>query len=132
MLMTIDMDGLKYINDTYGHIQGDIAINTLGRALDNARTQHNEVCARVGGDEFYVFAMNYDNEKADNFKKRVYNYLDEYNQSSDNQYMVEASCGVVVVDTYEDNEDVSLEYYMKLCDYYMYQNKRERKRGRTN
>ena len=132
MLMTIDMDGLKYINDTYGHIQGDIAINTLGRALDNARTQHNEVCARVGGDEFYVFAMNYDNEKADDFKKRVYNYLDEYNQSSDNQYMVEASCGVVVVDTYEDNEDVSLEYYMKLCDYYMYQNKRERKRGRTS
>ncbi len=133
MLMTIDMDGLKYINDTYGHIQGDIAINTLGRALSNARTkQHNEVCARVGGDEFYVFAMDYDQQKADMFKDRVYKYLEEYNSKSDNQYMVEASCGVVVVDSYDEEEDISLEYYMKLCDYYMYQNKRERKRGRTN
>lgn len=132
MLMTIDMDGLKYINDTYGHIQGDIAISTLGRALNSARTEQEEVCARVGGDEFYVFAMNYDDARANEFKTKVYDYLDKYNKESDSEYMVEASCGVVVVDTSEDNENVSLEYYMKLCDYYMYQNKRERKKGRTN
>lgn len=51
-----DMDGLKTINDTKGHLAGDAAIRTLGELLDDCfRT--TDVIGRLGGDEFAVFTM---------------------------------------------------------------------------
>jgi diguanylate cyclase (GGDEF)-like protein len=53
MLLFIDLDGLKSINDTHGHKAGDEAIKLAARALrDTART--SDVVARLGGDEFLV------------------------------------------------------------------------------
>lgn len=50
-LFSIDMDGLKMVNDTYGHGEGDFAINTLANAIADV-TGLRGVCARFGGDEF--------------------------------------------------------------------------------
>jgi diguanylate cyclase (GGDEF)-like protein len=53
MLLFIDLDGLKSINDTHGHRAGDEAIKLAAQALrDTART--SDVVARLGGDEFLV------------------------------------------------------------------------------
>jgi len=50
-LMVFDLDGLKAINDTYGHATGDRALRTLGDIIRRA-TRLMDVAARPGGDEF--------------------------------------------------------------------------------
>ncbi len=52
-VMVIDMDGLKAINDQYGHRAGDEAIRELARRLA-ASVRANDLVARLGGDEFGV------------------------------------------------------------------------------
>ncbi len=64
MVMFIDMDGLKMINDTYGHKSGDIAIRSMATILHECCT-NGEICCRFGGDEFIVFAANYTQQDAD-------------------------------------------------------------------
>ena len=95
MLIAIDMDDLKYINDTYGHIQGDNAIQLLGKALSYS-SMGKEICARVGGDEFNVIAGDYSQDELDDFMSSVLNYIESYNEISDVPYNINASYGVKI------------------------------------
>lgn len=56
--MSLDLNFLKVINDTYGHEKGDISIKTICRIVCNV-FDHSPVF-RVGGDEFVVILMNED------------------------------------------------------------------------
>ena len=51
--MMMDLDNLKYINDTYGHDCGDGYIRSAADVLRNNAGPH-EIAARMSGDEFYV------------------------------------------------------------------------------
>ncbi len=55
-IIMIDLDGLKQINDTYGHSKGDELICEAGQALQQA-TRRQDVVARIGGDEFAVLGI---------------------------------------------------------------------------
>lgn len=55
-VIMIDLDGLKQINDTYGHSKGDELICQAGQALQQA-TRRQDVVARIGGDEFAVLGV---------------------------------------------------------------------------
>ena len=55
-LLFIDLDGLKTINDTYGHDKGDAAISAVADALKMA-SRASDVVARLGGDEFIVGSL---------------------------------------------------------------------------
>lgn len=52
--LMIDFDNFKEVNDTYGHMQGDIALKTLATTLRN-NYRSTDIVARFGGDEFAVF-----------------------------------------------------------------------------
>lgn len=52
-LLMVDLDNLKYINDTYGHLVGDEALNLLSKTLQWWRRSYDWV-GRWGGDEFLV------------------------------------------------------------------------------
>lgn len=52
-ILGVDMDGLKYINDTYGHRAGDAAIREIGQRL-REQVRQSDLVARIGGDEFMV------------------------------------------------------------------------------
>lgn len=62
MIFTADMDKLKYINDKYGHSHGDIALKVVANALQRV-ADDDEICIRLGGDEFMVIGMDYDEAK---------------------------------------------------------------------
>lgn len=55
-VVLFDLDGFKFINDTYGHAAGDEVLQRMGEALrTNARS--GEILARLGGDEFAVLLL---------------------------------------------------------------------------
>ena len=124
MLIAIDMDDLKYINDTYGHIQGDNAIQLLGKALSYS-SMGKEICARVGGDEFNVIAGDYSQDELDDFMSSVLNYIESYNEISDVPYNINASYGVILVREFSQGD---LEYYMNISDDLMYKQKGAKKK----
>lgn len=116
-VVAADLDRLKYINDTYGHAEGDKMIVSMANALTEAAGE-NTICARMGGDEFDVAGICDREEEA-------YEYLERFEKKR-KDYGVHVSCGIVVTDLEENN---GLEYYMNLSDYYMYKNKTAKKSG---
>ena len=64
------MDDLKYVNDHYGHNEGDYSLCTISEAMSRA-SSNGEICLRTGGDEFVVLAADYSEEKAKLFVERL-------------------------------------------------------------
>jgi diguanylate cyclase (GGDEF)-like protein len=121
VLVSADLNGLKTINDTYGHADGDIAISTVGQALAQ-ESSANATCARFGGDEFVAaWACNSSSsEEEAAFRKRIQNYLDEFNASSGKPYTISSSLGIVVA---VPSEDITLDEFIKVTDEKMYEEK---------
>ena len=70
-LCFVDMDNLKYINDSCGHASGDIALKSIGYILREYEKKYAGVVGRYGGDEFVVLLTSLDDEK------ELRNVLDE-------------------------------------------------------
>jgi len=127
VLISIDMNRLKYINDTFGHAEGDFAICSLAKAVERIGTQDG-ICARFGGDEFdCVFFTDdkafYTEEK---IQKELQNHLDVTDGMQEKEYPVTASVGMAVK---EITKDFAIEDLIKTADRLMYQNKKENKRS---
>ena len=82
----VDLDGLKVINDIYGHDEGDLSIKKLGIILKRA-FKHDSIIGRMGGDEFLVlYASDEDNvEKLirEQLSQKETEVNDEYKQEID-------------------------------------------------
>lgn len=122
----IDMDGLKPINDIYGHHEGDSALKSVGYAILEAAAT-GQIGARIGGDEFEVIFPCEDEGDVKNWIRVFERSLEKYNQKSGKAYEVHASWGYkVAVPTVDD----SIESFMKESDNIMYRNKVENKKKR--
>ncbi len=125
-VLLADLDGLKSINDTYGHDEGDNAIRTVAYALrDN--TPSNAVCARLGGDE--LMAIIPDVFNVDELNKRIESYLAGYNQISGKPYSVSASIGGYIA---ENIPELDFEEVIRNSDRKMYAVKVTRPNRRKN
>ncbi len=62
-LLFVDMDNLKYINDTCGHDGGDIALKSIGYILREYEKKYDGVVGRYGGDEFVLLLTGLDDQK---------------------------------------------------------------------
>ncbi len=126
-IIMMDADGLKGINDTYGHEKGDIYLKKIGETIASAGTR-NQIAARQGGDEFVLFLYGYDSEEE---LIKTIGVL-EYRQSNcfaalDENINVPLrfSLGYCLV-----KEDMDYLRLLKEADEKMYQNKLERKGAR--
>lgn len=61
-LCFVDLDNLKYINDTYGHSGGDVALKSVGYILREYEKKYDGVVGRYGGDEFVMLMTDLDDE----------------------------------------------------------------------
>lgn len=118
-LAFIDMDGLKYLNDTFGHEAGDEAIVELAAAIKRT-FRGSDIVARVGGDEFAIF-MNAPIAEAREAVQRLRDELRETVTESGNA--IRASIGVV-----DGFRATSLAELMREADSAMYDEKSGRQR----
>ncbi|MDR2713530.1 MAG: diguanylate cyclase, partial [Clostridiales bacterium] len=116
-----DMDGLKNINDLYGHNEGDFALRTLAQGLKSAVRQSEHVF-RLGGDEFLVVLLNSSEEEA----KRIISDARSTISIHDKPYEITFSFGVIHV---EGNMSMAVEQIIQSADKKMYAEKNIRKRN---
>ena len=119
MVVSADLNGLKPINDTYGHADGDIAITAVGKALSEAAFK-DFTCARFGGDEFVAAGRVESREDEFLFRKRVEESLDAFNSISGKPYKVSSSIGCFIG---VPNEHITLDDFIKAADEKMYEDK---------
>ncbi|MBQ6904418.1 MAG: GGDEF domain-containing protein, partial [Lachnospiraceae bacterium] len=102
-----DLDYLKEINDTFGHGEGDIAIQVSASILSGALAP-DSVLGRSGGDEFVCFFRGKDEAAADAFVQAVKESCDHYNETSGKPFYVEVSVGCYVFDVEEGSDLLSV------------------------
>lgn len=69
-LVLMDMNGLKRINDTYGHMYGDAAIQAAAQILNRCSAEQ-KLISRLGGDEFALFLYGYEKEMLEQYIKEI-------------------------------------------------------------
>jgi len=119
----IDLDGLKVINDTYGHEEGDNAISQVANAILFAK-HDADVCSRTGGDEFFVLGICKAREEAEAVITGIHSFLKEYNLNSRKVYEVDCSCGLYIAPAARVK---TFESVMKFADQVMYSVKSNKK-----
>ena len=121
--LSVDLDNLKTINDTYGHAEGDVAIVSVAQVLSEVVTENN-TCARVGGDEFYAIVCSEGSDQKEEIRKRFYELLEEKNKEINKEYTLHASVGIhTVAIGYMDR---AFEH-LQMADRLMYEAKRKYK-----
>ncbi len=98
IVMFLDLDGFKNINDTLGHDAGDFVLKTVGEKL-RSKLRSNDIVARIGGDEFAV-AVN-DVKERSIAQKIAKNLIEAVNQPckyKEKTCQVGVSIGIVIID----------------------------------
>lgn len=117
----IDLDGLKRINDTFGHHEGDLALQDTA-ALLRRTFRESDVIARIGGDEFAVLAVEMDERWGNSWEGRLQEQLTAANVERDRGYDLVLSVGVAAVDP---RVRQPLEERLNMADVEMYRVKRD-------
>jgi diguanylate cyclase (GGDEF)-like protein len=76
-IAVIDLDQLKHVNDTHGHLAGDVLLRTAAHALQST-IRHGDRVARLGGDEFGVLLISDDGGHPDALRERLAEALHEH------------------------------------------------------
>lgn len=119
-----DLDHLKYINDTYGHNEGDWYIRYFADIV-RFNIREEDLFARIGGDEFCIILNNCTKEKAERKLKKMQSMF-----GSEKAHSYEKSFSFGLVEIPENHAPVSVETVLHQADMFMYQQKREKNRTR--
>jgi diguanylate cyclase (GGDEF)-like protein/PAS domain S-box-containing protein len=98
VLIYIDLDQFKVVNDTVGHLAGDELLKQVS-ALLNSHTRESDILARLGGDEFALLMIGCDLTHAVKVADQLREQLAEFPFTWDNHhFQIGASFGIVVID----------------------------------
>ena len=121
-IFMLDINNLKYVNDTFGHDKGDELIKNSSLAIkETFMNEEGKNCYRLGGDEFIAIIDNID-------EANITNYIFKF-QEKQKEYNVSIATG------YAYTDDISIDGYEKLmieADKRMYDNKKEMKEQLKN
>lgn len=121
MVIFLDLNGLKYVNDNFGHNVGDKYISGVSQAMLSA-VRSGDYVSRIGGDEFLIVLMNLKENEANAIMKRIdqnIKYLDEMTE----EYKVAISKGHVYVDS--EMLKIGISKIIQLADQKMFQEKKK-------
>ncbi|MBC3805680.1 diguanylate cyclase [Acetobacterium fimetarium] len=117
-----DIDRLKYVNDHFGHAEGDKLIIAVSAVLKKC-LRENDILARIGGDEFVAILPETNAEAAEIIKDRILQQIEIYNTKKQEEHlMISFSIGYAVGETPEDET----EKLMRKADDMMYIDKQSK------
>src|SRR5216684_4517633 len=119
----MDLDGLKQINDTFGHQEGNRALVEAAEVLRDS-FRHSDIIARLGGDEFAALMLEANKSSIGTVIRRVGQKLDSCNAMLSRSYDLSLSIGIVPGDTTRLS---NIEQLLSKADALMYQNKQSKK-----
>lgn len=118
----IDLDKFKDINDTYGHLAGDVVLSTIGRMFDEHFRQGDLIC-RYGGEEFAVILPDTSLKSAmivcERLRKKVSSHRFKHNSSD---FPISISIGIALYNNLAHSSPVEL---VSAADQALYQAKKE-------
>lgn len=126
MISFIDMDGLKYVNDNYGHDEGDFALHKLAEIIRKC-CRPGQICARFGGDEFITIGTGLTQDDAEMFEQDFFKQLKEVNSVVNKPYELNASVGSYVTAV---EPDMKLFALIAKADQIMYEQKKRKSTSR--
>jgi len=119
----VDLDGLKAINDTFGHQEGNRALVEAADVLRDSFRQ-SDILGRVGGDEFVVLITDASEHNVSVVADRVQGHVRARNADPERRYMLSLSVGIVASQTAPPPD---LEHLMQQADALMYVQKQEKR-----
>lgn len=115
-----DLNGLKCINDQYGHRAGDEAIMATA-SLMQASFSEDDLVARMSGDEFIAIAVDTSTkERAQEIMAKIHKRFKDYNQQHHYPFELSISLGYAI---YRQNKDISFDRLVQKADAMLYENK---------
>jgi diguanylate cyclase (GGDEF)-like protein len=122
LLVFMDLDRLKFVNDTFGHAEGDRALTEAARAIRSS-FHDDDLLARIGGDEFAALAMGLPASAAPAIRRRLEQVLGAVNDRPGRAYPLTVSVGILPCPA---NERRSIDSLLDHADRLMYDAKRGR------
>ena len=123
LLLFIDMDNLKWINDHHGHNEGDQALIDLANILKKT-FRESDIIARIGGDEFVVLSESTD-ENGEIVLTRLYENIKDHNAKRSRRYALSISVGTT---QFDPKYPISIDELLSKADALMYAQKRKRRK----
>jgi len=117
ILLYLDLDDLKKINDSFGHLEGDLALKEIAGILQES-FRISDIIARLGGDEFVVININAGTQEVEALLERLNRELAKRNQ--ERPFPLSLSIGVMV---YDPQSPLSLDELLLRADREMYRKK---------
>lgn len=123
-LLYADLDGLKAVNDTFGHEEGDRAIVAFADILKTTYRE-SDIIARIGGDEFVVIPIGVSGDNVETIISRLQRNIDGYNTRTNLAYRLSASVGVAY---YDPEHPCTFDDLLLQGDRIMYEQKRAKRK----
>jgi len=121
-LLYADIDGMKGINDNYGHKEGDLILTETANLLSR-NYRESDIVARVGGDEFVVFPAGTAGDAPRLISDRLEKNLKLYNEQSGLKHRISLSWGTAF---FEPESPCSIEDLLEQADKAMYEMKKNK------
>ncbi len=122
-IMFVDLDHLKYINDTFGHDMGNIAIRAIASTIQESIPEEG-IAMRYGGDEFVVLIPDCSEAQAKEMVDALNAEIVLLQEKHQTEFVIEASVGYVVS---TEKKGFSMNEFINLADERMYENKKARR-----
>ncbi|MBI2494976.1 MAG: diguanylate cyclase response regulator, partial [Candidatus Omnitrophica bacterium] len=123
-LAFIDLDGLKHINDTFGHHEGDRALVETAEILKRT-FRSSDIMARIGGDEFAILAIEAQEDSGGRLASRLQDKVREHNAQQQRSHELSLSMGIAHLDPQSPS---SVEGLMTRADQALYEHKRSKQK----